>query len=73
MSVSAKRSLAFCFLGLIMTGTLLAVGAARAQQAVPAAQPAPDLNFPTVLYGAAYYNEYMPGATRLPGSTKTSP
>jgi beta-galactosidase len=21
----------------------------------------PDLNFPTVLYGAAYYNEYMPG------------
>jgi beta-galactosidase len=23
-------------------------------------QPGPDLNFPTVLYGAAYYNEYMP-------------
>src|SRR5271157_166185 len=21
----------------------------------------PDLNFPTILYGAAYYNEYMPG------------
>jgi beta-galactosidase len=25
------------------------------------ASPGPDLNFPTVLYGAAYYNEYMPG------------
>ena len=25
------------------------------------ASAAPDLNFPTVLYGAAYYNEYMPG------------
>src|SRR5271154_2433327 len=24
-------------------------------------QATPDLNFPTVLYGAAYYNEYMPG------------
>ena len=32
-----------------------------------AAQRAPNLDFPTVLYGAAYYNEYMPGdqAARL--------
>jgi beta-galactosidase len=34
-------------------------------QALKAATPAPavgpDLDFPTVLYGAAYYNEYMPG------------
>jgi len=28
--------------------------------AVNAQQTAPNLNFPTVLYGAAYYNEYMP-------------
>ena len=26
-----------------------------------AATASPDLSFPTVLYGAAYYNEYMPG------------
>jgi beta-galactosidase len=31
---------------------------ARGQQA---AGGGPDLSFPTVLYGAAYYNEYMPG------------
>src|SRR6202050_5323411 len=31
--------------------------AAPAQQAIA---PGPDLSFPTVLYGAAYYNEYMP-------------
>jgi len=30
----------------------------QSQQATPAG---PDVNFPTVLYGAAYYNEYMPG------------
>jgi beta-galactosidase len=41
--------------------TLLAAGATSAQQAAPSTQPATDLNFPTVLYGAAYYNEYMPG------------
>ena len=33
--------------------------AARAQSPQPATSP--DLNFPNVLYGAAYYNEYMPG------------
>jgi len=31
--------------------------AAPAQQT---ATPGPDISFPTVLYGAAYYNEYMP-------------
>jgi beta-galactosidase len=38
--------------------------AAAAQQSTTSS---PDLNFPTVLYGAAYYNEYMPGdqAARL--------
>jgi beta-galactosidase len=41
--------------------------AAQNQPQPPAAQHAPDVNFPTVLYGAAYYNEYMPGdqAARL--------
>jgi beta-galactosidase len=34
--------------------------ATRAQQAVPSAAEF-ALDFPTVLYGAAYYNEYMPG------------
>ena len=29
-----------------------------------AATASPDLSFPTVLYGAAYYNEYMPGTMR---------
>ncbi len=33
----------------------------NAQPGAPAAERAPDLDFPTVLYGAAYYNEYMPG------------
>jgi beta-galactosidase len=37
--------------------TLLLTVTAPAQQT---AGPGPDLSFPTVLYGAAYYNEYMP-------------
>ena len=47
---------------------LFAATVAAAQPA-PSAQTAagPDLDFPTILYGAAYYNEYMPGdqAARL--------
>ena len=39
---------------------LLALRTAAQQ---PAAQPGPNLDFPTVLYGAAYYNEYMPQDT----------
>lgn len=34
---------------------------AGAQQAKPTTPDGPNLDFPTVLYGAAYYNEYMPG------------
>ena len=37
-----------------------AVLVAKAQNQ-PSAGAGPDLSFPTVLYGAAYYNEYMPG------------
>lgn len=64
MSGFCKRFLA---LFVILTAPLCA---AAAQQAAPAAgnpSAGPDLNFPTVLYGAAYYNEYMPGdqAARL--------
>ena len=46
-----------------MRNTVLAVSALLLSAAVHAQQssaPGPDLNFPTVLYGAAYYNEYMP-------------
>jgi beta-galactosidase len=60
MGQSGKR-----FLGLLAIATLLTGGAVSGQQ--PAASAAPALEFPTVLYGAAYYNEYMPGdqAARL--------
>jgi beta-galactosidase len=48
----------------LLTSTL-----AWAQATAPKAEgkTGPDLDFPTVLYGAAYYNEYMPGdqAARL--------
>ena len=45
--------------GVMVAGVagFLSMGA-RGQQA---AAGGPDLSFPTVLYGAAYYNEYMPG------------
>jgi beta-galactosidase len=55
MRLARKR-----FLGMLAVTTLLACGAARGQQTATKS-PGPDLNFPTVLYGAAYYNEYMPG------------
>jgi beta-galactosidase len=51
MELPGKR-----FLNLVTVTTMLAACGAGAQTA-------PDLNFPTVLYGAAYYNEYMPQDT----------
>ncbi len=59
MSSPSKR-----FLQVLLTLLILAAIPTGAQ-APPARNP--DLTFPTVLYGAAYYNEYMPGdqATRL--------
>ncbi len=57
MENSGKRYFSFL---LIILVTLAAV-AARAQQATQTKPAGPDLNFPTILYGAAYYNEYMPG------------
>jgi beta-galactosidase len=46
---------------------VVAWGAAACAQSAQSPSVGPDLNFPTVLYGAAYYNEYMPGdqAARL--------
>ena len=46
-----------------MASTLLLAGTASAQQsdAGARAEAQKTLEFPTVLYGAAYYNEYMPG------------
>ena len=51
----------------LATTLLLAGCAAAAQQATQPAAHSPNLDFPTILYGAAYYNEYMPGdqAARL--------
>ena len=51
----------------LTAATLLSLTSASAQQSAPKPQSRPELDFPTVLYGAAYYNEYMPGdqATRL--------
>jgi beta-galactosidase len=47
----------------LLTAALLVCGwsNAGAQQAKPTPAAGPNLDFPTVLYGAAYYNEYMPG------------
>ncbi len=60
--LSNSRLLALRVLALIALAFLPL--AAAAQQSEPSS---PGLNFPTVLYGAAYYNEYMPGdqAARL--------
>jgi beta-galactosidase len=49
------------FLTLLATCTLIALRATAYAQAQAASGP--DLHFPTVLYGAAYYNEYMPQDT----------
>ena len=55
MRLSSKRFLALAAIGISIC--FLPAGA----QAPQATAATPDLNFPTILYGAAYYNEYMPG------------
>ena len=50
LSSAGKRVLLFAFTAGLSVS---------AQSSAP--QRDPDLSFPTVLYGAAYYNEYMPG------------
>jgi beta-galactosidase len=56
MEQSRVRIFAFAIFASII---LIAITAAAQQPA--SKTTAPDLNFPTILYGAAYYNEYMPG------------
>jgi len=48
-------------LGLLAIAALMAGAAANAQQTAQMPPAGPSLDFSTVLYGAAYYNEYMPG------------
>src|SRR5665213_3165618 len=57
MERSNVRLIASVFF-ILMSLTASTVGAQQANKPKPAG---PDLNFPTILYGAAYYNEYMPG------------
>jgi beta-galactosidase len=46
-------------LGIVVTAILLATTLSAQQTSAPASTA--TLDFPTVLYGVAYYNEYMPG------------
>jgi len=55
MRLTIKR-----FPGLLAMAILLAGLAAGAQQTGVKTPAGPDLEFPTVLYGASYYHEYMP-------------
>jgi len=48
------------FSAVLAALSFLVFTSAEAQTSQPVAAT-PDLNFPNVLYGAAYYNEYMPG------------
>jgi beta-galactosidase len=57
------RLLRKCFLVPLPTIILFAGVCLTAQQTGHSPQAAPALDFPTVLYGAAYYNEYMPQDT----------
>jgi beta-galactosidase len=48
------------FLGIAAASVLVTAGLTRAQESNQGAPSGPSLDFPTVLYGAAYYHEYMP-------------
>ncbi|UWZ85864.1 beta-galactosidase [Occallatibacter riparius] len=55
-----KTQLRKRFLG-VSAGLALLTFSLTAQTSGTAPARQPDIDFPTVLYGAAYYNEYMPG------------
>ena len=44
----------------------IACNAQGSAQPVPSPSVGAAVDFPTVLYGAAYYNEYMPGDSGCP-------
>ena len=48
-------------LGKGLLAPLLLSASLAAQDSSTAPVRTPDIDFPTILYGAAYYNEYMPG------------
>ena len=52
--------------------TLLALGLASLISTAQESAPPPGALLPNVLYGAAYYNEYMPGDPSPVGWKKTS-
>jgi beta-galactosidase len=56
MHTTSKR-----FLAIFSLTLLLSASRGVAQTSTPATGAGPNLDFPTVLYGVAYYNEYMPG------------
>jgi beta-galactosidase len=49
------------FLAIFSLTLLMFVSRGVAQKSAAAAGAGPNVDFPTVLYGVAYYNEYMPG------------
>jgi len=55
------RILSRRFLAVVATVFLIGFFISTRMPGQQTAAAGPDLNFPTVLYGAAYYNEYMPG------------
>jgi beta-galactosidase len=60
---SSMRTLLACLLALLLAPALSAQQAPKPSGPGSGRDSGPDLNFPTVLYGAAYYNEYMPQDT----------
>ena len=63
MRIASKRFPGFLIFCIFLAGSVVPVRSV----AQNTSSSGPDLSFPTVLYGVAYYNEYMPGdqAARL--------
>ncbi len=67
MMLNGRSYLRWLRKGLLSLLIPAAMGAQTTHTGATIPASGPDLDFPTVLYGAAYYNEYMPGdqAARL--------
>jgi beta-galactosidase len=59
MQLASHRLLVYIAVVALLAGSATSVPVAAQQTAAAS----PNLNFPTVLYGVAYYNEYMPQDT----------